>query len=231
MTGKHLARLFGVAMALLAVCIVAGLFTASEFYRRSLALNGATERVEYILTFQICSSLLWAALVPFVIFAAERLPLRKPYLLRNAVILVVFVPLFAIFRAALGGIVMKLSEGDGWSRKFVDLSINIRTHRNIAITAVIILATNLLLAQREAAQRRQREAGAQTLLARAKLDELRAQFQPNFVFTALQAIADTIERDADEADRMIVTLAELLRHSLAADGDDVIEFEEVEVVS
>jgi hypothetical protein len=230
MTGKHFARLFGFSMALVVVCIGAGLFTASEFYRRTLALNGATERVEYILMFQVCSSLLWAALVPIVIFVAERLPLRQPHLLRNGVILIVFLPLFAIARAALGGAVMNLCEGNPVSLKFIDLSISIRTHRNIAIEAVIILVTNLLLAQREAAQRRQREADAQTLLARAKLDQLRAQFQPHFVFTTLQAIADTIERDAGEADRMIVTLAELLRRSLAAGGQPVPLADELEFV-
>ena len=230
MTRKHFARLFGLAMGLIGIWLVVGLFTASEFYRRTLALNGATENVNYILLFQMASSLMWATLTPLIVGIAERLPLRKPHLARNAVILAVLLPVMAVFRAVAGGVVLNLSEGDRPSVQMADLSISIRTHRNIAIVAVIIIVTNLLLAQREAAQRRQREAGGQALLARAKLDALRAQLQPAFVFGALQSIADTIETDAAAADRMIVTLADLLRRSLAAGGDDVLEVEEVEGV-
>ena len=228
MTGKHFARLFGVAMGIIGIWLAAGLFTASEFYRRSLALSGSTERVHYILLFQMASSLMWATLTPLVVGIAERLPLRKPHLWRNAAIVAALLPVLAVFRAVAGGVVLNLSEGDRPSVQMADLSISIRTHRNIAILALIFIVTNLLLAQREAAQRRQRELDGQTLLARAKLDALRAQLQPAFVFGALQSIADTIESDAAAADRMIVTLADLLRRSLGTGGDDVIEVEEVE---
>ena len=216
MTGKQILRLFGIAMAFIGVWLVAGLFTASEFYRRTLAVNGATERVAYILIFQMCSSLMWAVFTPPIVFIAERLPLRKPHLLRNALFIAALLPLFAVARAATGGVVLKLGEGDRPSLDFTDLSISIRTHRNIAIEVVIIVIVNLLLAQREAAERGRRELDAQTLLARAEMDELRAQLQPHFVFTTLQAIAGKVESDPAAADRMIVTLADLLRRSLAA---------------
>ena len=228
MTKQRFARLFGMALALIGIWLAAGLFTASEFYRRTLALNGSTESVSYILLFQMASSLMWATLTPLIVGIAERLPLRKPHLARNAVILAALLPVLAVFRAVAGGVVLNLSEGDRPSLHMADLSISIRTHRNIAILALIIIITNLLLAQREAAQRRRRELDGQTLLARAKLDALRAQLQPAFVFGALQSIADTIETDAAAADRMIVTLADLLRRSLGGGSDDVIEVEEVE---
>jgi hypothetical protein len=221
MTWRHFARLVGIAMAIVGVWMVAGLFTASEFYRRTLALHGATEHVEYILLFQMVQSLNWAWFTPIVVFLAERLPLRKPHLARNALIVIASLPVLALLRAVAGGAILELGEG-GWpTRHMMELSISIRLHRNIAIEVMIIVFTNLLLAQREASQRAQRELDAQTLLARAELDGLRAQLQPHFVFTALQSIADTIEHDAAAADRMIVTLAELLRRSLSADGEAV----------
>ena len=230
MTIKHFARLFGIAMAIVGVWMVAGLFTASEFYRRTLALSGATEHIEYILRFQIVQSLNWAWFTPFVVFIAERLPLRKPHLARNALIVMALLPVLAILRAAAGGAILQLGEG-GWpTRQMMELSISIRLHRNIAIEVMIVVFTNLLLAQRESAQRAQRDLDAQTLLARAELDGLRAQLQPNFVLTTLQAIADTIERDAAAADRMIVTLAELLRRSLSAGNEAVPLADELELV-
>ena len=47
MTMKHFARLFGIAMAIVGVWLVAGLFTASEFYRRTLALSGARKEIGF----------------------------------------------------------------------------------------------------------------------------------------------------------------------------------------
>ena len=54
----------------------------------------------------------------------------------------------------------------------------------------------------------------QARLAETQLDALRAQLDPHFLFNALNSIAETIHRDPDAADRMLVGLGELLRNSL-----------------
>lgn len=217
--------LLGIAAAIVAVWIVAGLFTASEFYRRSVALGGMREEFANVLRVQIVTSLIWAALTPIVIAVAERLPLRKPHLARNALAIVILLPVLALGRAILGGVILNLSEGDPVSMRMMQLSIGIRTHRNIAIGAMIVMLTNLVLARREAAARARRELDAQTLLARAQLDELRAQIQPHFLFLTLRTIGEVVHRDPDAADDMIVTLADLLRRGLRL-GNDPIELEE-----
>src|SRR6185436_10932198 len=107
------------------------------------------------------------------------------------------------------------------SLSMMNLSINIRTHRYTATAALIVIVTNLVLARREAAARARRELAAQTLLARAELDVLRAQVQPHFLFLTLQTIAQTVEADPAKADEMIVGLAGLLRRSLTLGNDPV----------
>ena len=56
-------------------------------------------------------------------------------------------------------------------------------------------------------------------LAQARLDALRAQLNPHFLFNALNSIAMLVRRDAKpDALRGIISLSELLRRSLAGQG-------------
>lgn len=230
LTSRRLAQLFGISMAIIGIWILASLFTTSEFYRRSIAGGGTREDIKYVLGFQIAASLAWAVATPIVIAIAERLPLRKPHLLRNTVLVVLLLPVIALIRAIVGGVVLNLGELKPVSLDMLRLSVAIRTHRNIAIGAMIVIFTNLVMARREAAARARRELAAQTLLARAELDELRAQMQPHFLFLTLHTISDMVHIDPAMADDMIVGLAELLRRSLALGNDPIPLAEELDFV-
>src|SRR6266513_5199202 len=64
---------------------------------------------------------------------------------------------------------------------------------------------------------REREAQASALateLVRARLDVLRMQLNPHFLFNTLHAISALIHEDPEAADRMVARLSELLRLSL-----------------
>ncbi|MEM6454858.1 MAG: histidine kinase [Acidobacteriota bacterium] len=54
-------------------------------------------------------------------------------------------------------------------------------------------------------------------LTQARLDVLRMQLHPHFLFNALNAISALMHRDVDAADRMITKLSELLRLALERD--------------
>jgi two-component system, LytTR family, sensor kinase len=55
----------------------------------------------------------------------------------------------------------------------------------------------------------------QTQLASARLDVLRGQLHPHFLFNTLNDIAELIHEDPERADEMLTTVSELLRASLA----------------
>jgi two-component system, LytTR family, sensor kinase len=57
-------------------------------------------------------------------------------------------------------------------------------------------------------------------LAEARLDALRAQLNPHFLFNTLHAISALVERDPAGVRRMIARLSELLRHTIDARGAD-----------
>jgi hypothetical protein len=229
-TPRRLLELTGIALAIIMIWLVIGLFTASEFYRRMIALQGQTEGILSVLVVQTVTALIWATLTPFLVAIAERLPLRKPVLLRNALLILAMLPAIAVFRAIVGSMALNLGEHHPVSLSMMRLSISIRTHRNIAIGAMIFVVTNLVMAQREAASRARRELAAQTLLAHAELDDLRAQMQPHFLFLTLQTIAEVVHVSPAAADDMIVGLADLLRGSLALGNEPVPLADELEFV-
>ncbi|MGZ8831388.1 MAG: sensor histidine kinase [Thermoanaerobaculia bacterium] len=72
-------------------------------------------------------------------------------------------------------------------------------------------------------QRRLQEAGElRAQLADARLDALRMQINPHFLFNTLHAISALVDRDPAGVRRMIARLSELLRHTIESRGSDEI---------
>jgi two-component sensor histidine kinase len=71
--------------------------------------------------------------------------------------------------------------------------------------------------RREQAARR--EARLEAQLAEARLDALRRQLDPHFLFNTLNAVSALVERDPRGVRRMIMRLSELLRHSFEGRGE------------
>jgi two-component system sensor histidine kinase AlgZ len=65
------------------------------------------------------------------------------------------------------------------------------------------------------------------MLARARLETLRAQINPHFLFNALSAVAELAHRDATAAQNAIARLADVLRTTLANDAEEATLAEEV----
>jgi len=59
----------------------------------------------------------------------------------------------------------------------------------------------------------------QAQLAEARLDALRRQLDPHFLFNTLHAVSTLVERDPRGVRRMITRLSELLRHSIEGAGE------------
>jgi two-component system, LytTR family, sensor kinase len=76
-------------------------------------------------------------------------------------------------------------------------------------------------------QARQRESIAlHAQLAEARLDALRAQINPHFLFNTLNAIAALVERDPAGVRRMIARLGDLLRYSIDSRGSATVPLRE-----
>ncbi len=80
--------------------------------------------------------------------------------------------------------------------------------------------------QRESIELQARAARLQAQLADARLDALRGQINPHFLFNTLHAVAALVERDPAGVRRMIARLSELLRRTIDADGSEEVPLRE-----
>lgn len=68
-------------------------------------------------------------------------------------------------------------------------------------------------------------------VARTQLEALRMQLNPHFLFNALNSVAELMEMDVKEAQRMLIRVSDLLRLSLRSAGQSLIPvWQEVELV-
>jgi len=208
------ARLLLAAACNLGIWVLTGFFATSEFYRRSIVLGGVPVWNETLYV-QMVTALNWALWTPLVVLIAQRLPLRSPHRIRNAAIVIALLLPLAVIRAAWGSAMMNYGEGEPFSRELLITSLQIRTHRYIAIFAAIFFVYYLVDAQREAAKRERQRVRARTLLARTEIDELRMGLQPQFALRMLRHIGSVLRANPRAADGLIVTLSAILRRSMA----------------
>lgn len=167
----------------------------------------------------------WALATPRLLRLSARLPLGTGRTRRSLMLLAV-VGIVAIPTITATGLALE------WTLAWVTgprhaMSVS-RLAAGVAITsffsvpvygAVIGIGQTLIWVERT----RQRE----RMLARARLDTLRAQINPHFLFNALSAISELAHRDATTAQLAISRLADVLRTTLASDAVNVNLAEEV----
>jgi len=106
--------------------------------------------------------------------------------------------------------------------RVVELDLMIYT---IAVAAVLLVEANRSYREKEraSAQLAVEKANLQASLADARLDALRMQLQPHFLFNALHAISTLIMRgDNQGAHRMLLALSDFLRMTLDSGNSQVV---------
>ncbi len=172
----------------------------------------------------------WALVAPVVFAAARRFPIGQGRSIRNGLVHVpigigisgVTHVLFAIEAAAFH--LARDPSASVWQILRV-LSVN-----SFAITLMIygvIVAVYHAIDYYRAYQRRVVAASQlEARLAEARLDLLRMQLHPHFLFNTLHGISALMARDVQGARRMIACLSDLLRLSLEQDAEEEVLLEE-----
>jgi len=167
---------------------------------------------------------LWGALTPFVSRADAWAKSNGASLGRRLVthvpLGVFFVSIYVLSRtpleAALGNVALD------WS--FENLAA--QYHWNLLIYSAIVGALVAYDYHQDVQERALKASQLEARLAEAKLETLKAQLQPHFLFNTLNTISAFIERDPQKARRMMAHLGDLLRHSLEHGGEREIPFSE-----
>lgn len=162
---------------------------------------------------EIVSAAIWVLCTLWLLWWTARTPLERERWLAPLASLMLAVLAVVVFRTvavvALAPWVNWYNPPPGWGALLVSSML-----RNFLVGCVIVgVGHALVYAQRS----RMRERQAQVLqerLTQARLDTLSAQLNPHFLFNTLNSIAEMVHHDAHAADRMLVQLGGLLRHSL-----------------
>jgi two-component system, LytTR family, sensor kinase len=152
----------------------------------------------------------WALLYPLVAWLARRFPTTRKGTLIHAVLSVVF----AVGKVML---VAELLRRFGMPARSVGMLVNIPV--NLGTYWLIVGVTWALDANA-------RSARLEASLTSARLDLLRTQLQPHFLFNTLHGIAELMHEDVNAADKMVTRLSDLLRATLETAGKQEVSLRE-----
>ena len=99
--------------------------------------------------------------------------------------------------------------------------ILMRAKFNIPIYWIVVSLVHTLSFYRRSEERERKALELEARLADAKLQALRMQLHPHFLFNTLNAIATLVHKDARAADEMITNLSELLRATLDTSEQEI----------
>ena len=175
------------------------------------------------LLYGVPDGLLWALLTPIPVAVARRFPLPSDRPVRNTAVHLVVGSIVAVLHTQLdvlqNALRLLLTDGEPILR---NLSLNLLAyafHLNLLVylfIAGVAMYLGRLASEREGERRAAR---LRERLAEARLEALRAQIRPHFLFNALHTVGAVVERDPVAGRRVLRQLGELLRASLSPRGD------------
>jgi LytS/YehU family sensor histidine kinase len=158
----------------------------------------------------------------------ERFPLLAPApRRRNAAILLGGVALFILVKYAVMDPLYRLWTGV-WGTPYWLAVLDNAVPVAFDFIAIVGVA-HALRYHRDVEERERVAAGLRTQLVQARLDALRGQLHPHFLFNSLNAAATLMHDDVESADRMLTQLGELLRMSVDRVEPEITLAEELEL--
>jgi two-component system LytT family sensor kinase len=219
----------------IALALVVGTFFVAQEVLTEVAGGRPADiapRAMVVLVFWV----VWAPLTPAVLKAVRRWPMdaRPVYrpLLVHAAVATVLSVVQRIITTTLGWVVLYLQGGisaqEALRRNASPVAFVSGVFTGVFFYAVVVMVYTALRfrtmydAERlSAAEHASRSAALEAELTRSKLDTLRSQLRPHFLFNTLNAISVFVTEDADKAQQMLLRLSTLLRRSLDEEAHEV----------
>lgn len=167
----------------------------------------------------------WALLAPAILWLASRFRFERSRwgaaLAAHLLAGVAFALLHTLVDHLLGRTLPWLSVGSLTGTLVIS-----RFHGSLLTYLAIVGVWNLIDAFRRERERRVRASQLETRLAEARLQALKMQLHPHFLFNTLHAISALMHRDVEAADRMLAQLSDLLRLTLENAGAQEVSLKE-----
>lgn len=180
---------------------------------RNAATPGTGLEIGYALRTGLTSAWLWVPLTVGLLALVQRFPIGRdriamPVLLHTMAVLAI------IMLRALS--VYALNRWIGWYAELPEFSLVLMASvaKNFLIAWLIVGVAHAFLYYDRSNQRERHAVELEARLVQARLQALSAQLNPHFLFNALNSVAELVHRNPGAADRMLVSLGQLLRASL-----------------
>jgi two-component system LytT family sensor kinase len=211
-----------------AVALVVGVFFVAQEVLGQLASRQPVNVVNGV-TVVLIFWVVWAFLTPLVLTAVRRWPLDakpvyRPLLMHTSVAVILSViqstlsiPLRAFAFNLRGDVSFTeaLRQRAGLTPLVWGVFTGVFFYSVVVMVYTALRFRSLYVAEQVGA------AELESQLTQSKLDALRSQLRPHFLFNTLNAISILVTEDAAKAQQMILRLATLLRRSLDEDAHEV----------
>jgi hypothetical protein len=173
--------------------------------------------------------LLWGVASPFVVWICMKRPIARADLLISTLCqLAIWLGFPALLVLPVYG--CRLGVARLLHEPELAMTLSFEAALRVWVWAVlacldVIVAAHALYYALQLRERDRRAAQLETRLAQARLDVLRMQIHPHFLFNTLNSIATLMHRDVAAAERMLVLLGDLLRESLARGDAQTVSLE------
>jgi len=164
----------------------------------------------------------WGLLAPVIIAVDRRLPFSNKPLAPRVLAHLVIGPLFTVVYAYLAAVVAAVLRAGTWAQ-ILDTKLLIVAWHEMFWS---MLVYGLIVGVWEAYEYQQRVQRLERSFAEARLNTLRMQLDPHFLFNALNTISAHAEREPKLARQMIEHLGDLLRQSLTSRSRPVVPLAE-----
>jgi two-component system LytT family sensor kinase len=215
-------------LLIFAVWTAVGLFLAAQ---TSFAFGyfGRPEPFSRALRIHMTCVWTWFAFTPLILAWSRRIgfsaPARMVRVSAHVALSVAFsLAGFVIFIAVEKVLGIPRARGP-WLTSLTGLAIA-QLHVDVLRYWVVVGIDGLLRYHRQLRERERAAAALQTELAEARLESLKRQLHPHFLFNTLNSISVLMYEDVTTAHRMLIRLSELLRNALKAQLPDEVTVEE-----
>lgn len=204
-------------LAIWATWTLFGLFFTSQFaLQNQLSRNPVP--FWQILTWQMVSGYVWFALSPLILWLAAKFPFEAEKWKSSVFVHLAAGVVLAFFQQAIDTFLLT-RLGYPPNRQFASFLeaykffIFINLHLSILIYWGVIGIKSAFSYYQKYRERELQTSKLEARLATSRLQVLKGQLQPHFLFNTLNAISELIYRDPEAAERMIGDLSDLLRLS------------------
>lgn len=206
-----------------------GLSFASQFYLSS-SLSGRPIPWSQAISYALADWYVWAALSLVILRLCQRFPLERLQWSNHLLVHLIASVSLALAYTFLRALVAQAQNwvaGDPVPFSEAMQPLLFKTyHFNFIIYWVIASVAHAANYYRKFHQRERATLDLERRLTEARLQALRMQLNPHFLFNAMHSVSALMHKDVEAADSMLARLSELLRLTLNTDGAQTIPLSE-----